>query len=247
MASIRALAGATGILVLTAIAGSPGAVAADLGTVTWNGTTLSNNSLSGAVGDRFTVSNTSGASLGLSNNTGSASTFPGGTNCSNMSGNDCPVLNGSSVTFTVTALGTLQVWQTSLSKGLITIAAGGGGSGGTSSGAASTTSLPPPVYSLSISSGVTCTTSALSAVSGVWVQLPKASECTVPGTRPGATLLGWSTVPDFPVAIAQRQVDRGWGAYELFAADGSMTGVFIPAGGYALVSGSTTLNPVWSR
>ncbi len=245
MASIRALVGATGILVFAAIAGSPGAVAAPLGTVTWNGTTLSNNSLSGAVGDTFTVSNTSGASIGLSNNTGSASS--GGTNCSNMSGNDCPVLNGSSVTFTVTALGTLQVWEGVLSKGTITIAAGGGGSGGTSSGAASSTSLPPPVYSLSISSGVTCTTSALSAVSGVWVQLPKASDCTIPGTRPGATLLGWSTMPDFPVAIAQRQVDRGWGAYELLAADGSMTGVFFPAGGYALVSGSTTLTPVWSR
>jgi hypothetical protein len=56
-----------------------------------------------------------------------------------------------------------------------------------------------------------------------------------------------NSVPHCRVAIAHRQVDRSWGAYELLAADGSMTGVFLPEGGYALVSGSTTLTPVWSR
>jgi len=37
--------------------------------------------------------------------------------------------------------------------------------------------------------------------------------------------------PDFPQAIAQRQTENGWGAYEIFNANGALISVFIPAGG----------------
>jgi hypothetical protein len=59
-------------------------------------------------------------------------------------------------------------------------------------------------------------------------------------------LLGWATSPNFPVEIAKRQVDNGWGAYETFNADGQLTGVFIPAGGATFLSTSGNLFPIWS-
>lgn len=78
--------------------------------------------------------------------------------------------------------------------------------------------------------------------------LPSADECTQTGPKanPSAKLLGWATDPNFPVAIAQRQVNNGWGAYETFNEDGQLTGVFIPAGGATFVSGSNNLYPIWS-
>ena len=59
-------------------------------------------------------------------------------------------------------------------------------------------------------------------------------------------MLGWATSPNFPVEIAKRQVDNGWGAYETFNADGQLTGVFIPAGGATFLSTSGNLFPIWS-
>jgi hypothetical protein len=57
-------------------------------------------------------------------------------------------------------------------------------------------------------------------------------------------LLGWATTVDFPVEIARRQVVNGWGAYETFNPDGSLSSVFIPAGGYALLTNSIRMYPI---
>lgn len=93
-------------------------------------------------------------------------------------------------------------------------------------------------------SGFTCKDgSSVSGYVGQWLALP--TDCTLPA-RSNAKLLGWSTSADFPVAIAQRQVDQGWGAYELTNEAGQLTAVFIPAGHSALVSGGNTLHPIWS-
>jgi hypothetical protein len=112
-----------------------------------------------------------------------------------------------------------------------------------------TNSVPTPeTFELSLipTDGTTCTKTSESGPQGAWMTLPSANDCTPPASKPGATLLGWATSPNFPVDIAQRQVDNGWGAYETFNADGQLTGVFIPAGGATLLSASGNLFPIWS-
>ena len=97
-------------------------------------------------------------------------------------------------------------------------------------------------------SGFECRFGSVEASIGSWIELPAASDCTVTpragDTSEGATLLGWATSADFPVAIAQRQVDNGWGAYETYNDDGQLTSVFIPAGGFTAISGPTNLFPI---
>lgn len=96
-------------------------------------------------------------------------------------------------------------------------------------------------------SGATCKSgSAATGLVGTWLTLPSADDCTST-TRSDAKLLGWSTSKDFPVAIAQRQVDNGWGAYEMTNESGRVTAVFIPAGRATFVSGSNSLYPIWAR
>ena len=87
--------------------------------------------------------------------------------------------------------------------------------------------------------------SSATGYTGDWLALPGQGDCSLP-SKPGATLLGWSTSVDFPVAIAQRQASNGWGTYEQTDADGNVTAVFIPAGWSALVTGNNTLHPIWS-
>jgi hypothetical protein len=133
---------------------------------------------------------------------------------------------------------------------LISIGGGGGGggtnNGGTSSGAAASA---PVEVSLSLdlaTSDASCTGgSSATGVMGTWLTLPGASDCTSQ-TTPDANLLGWVTTADFPVDIAQRQIDNGWGAYELFNEEGRMTAVFIPAGQATFVSGPNSLHPIWA-
>ena len=119
--------------------------------------------------------------------------------------------------------------------------AGGGGS------EPSAVVTPPPTFTLTVTPpvGVTCRTSGESATAGSWVRLPAANDCTSPVATPNAQLLGWATTPDFPAAIAQRQITNGWGAYEIFDASGRITAVFIPAGGAILVSAPGSLFPIW--
>jgi hypothetical protein len=95
--------------------------------------------------------------------------------------------------------------------------------------------------------GTRCANTSQSGVSGGWVTLPGPKDCTPPSNRAGATLLGWATSPNFPVALARRQVDSGWGPYETFTSSGQLTGVFIPAGWSTLLTSSGPLYPIWSR
>jgi len=117
----------------------------------------------------------------------------------------------------------------------------------TESSSSSSGSGSPPLESLMIRTpeGVTCINTSVGGVQGTWITLPSSDDCSA-SAEPKARVLGWATSPDFPVGIAQRQVDNGWGAYELFDDDGRMTAVFIPAGGATLLSGSTNLYPILS-
>jgi len=87
---------------------------------------------------------------------------------------------------------------------------------------------------------------ASTATLGSWKQLPESSEIIGVDENAGKTFLGAATTPDFPVNIAQRQVDNGWGAYETFNEDGDLTSVFIPAGGWMAITNSTRLYAIWS-
>jgi len=94
--------------------------------------------------------------------------------------------------------------------------------------------------------GTTCSNSSQSGTGGTWVTLPGASDCTAPETRSDANLLGWATTPNFPIDIAKRQLDNGWGAYETFDDTGHITSVFIPAGGATFLSAQGNLYPIWA-
>lgn len=110
----------------------------------------------------------------------------------------------------------------------------------------STSTVPATVeFTLEPTGGTVCSTTSETSTTGSWLSLPSANECTPPAATPDARLLGWATTPDFPVAIAQRQVDNGWGAYEIFNDEGQITAVFIPAGGATQVSSAATLYPIW--
>lgn len=108
---------------------------------------------------------------------------------------------------------------------------------------------PAPTFQIALNptDGTTCSTSSESGTSGTWLTLPGATDCSPPATKPNAKLLGWSTTPNFPVAIAQRQIANGWGAYETFNAEGRIASVFIPAGGATVFSGSNSLHAIWSE
>lgn len=96
-----------------------------------------------------------------------------------------------------------------------------------------------PTRTLQFQGDSRCATQEASSLDGQWLQLPSAADCT----RAGHTLLGWSTSAAFPVAVAKAQVDKGWGAI-----DDTFDGVrmiFIPAGGYTLLSGDNNLYEVW--
>lgn len=107
----------------------------------------------------------------------------------------------------------------------------------------SASEAPTETLTLQETPGVSCASGAAAGRKGQWVSVPASSQCLVSGDS-GGQVLGWATIADFPIDIAQRQVTNGWGAYELFDAEGRMTGVFIPAGGSTLLSGSTQLYPI---
>lgn len=106
----------------------------------------------------------------------------------------------------------------------------------------------PVVLELTMPTGMMCAAPNADA-SRTWIQLPSADECedvnSLRSTQP-INLLGWATTPDFPVAIAERQIENGWGAYEIFGDAGHITAVFIPAGGWTQASSNTSLFPIWS-
>lgn len=114
--------------------------------------------------------------------------------------------------------------------------------------ASSTASDGTPMYALQLSAGpeASCSTTELIARRNTWTELPASDACTASEDNADAVLLGWATRSDFPVDIAQRQVDNGWGAYETFNDDGRLTGVFIPAGGATVISAPGRLHGIWS-
>ncbi|MFY9207870.1 MAG: hypothetical protein WAO33_02030, partial [Candidatus Nanopelagicales bacterium] len=81
---------------------------------------------------------------------------------------------------------------------------------------------------------------------GSWLSLPATSEVSGTGENAGKEFLGVATSEDFPVEIAQRQIDNGWGAYEIYADDGSLLSVFIPAGYSVHVTASPRVFAIWS-
>jgi len=87
---------------------------------------------------------------------------------------------------------------------------------------------------------------ASAATVGSWKELPESSEITGVDENAGKTFLGAATTTDFPVDIAQRQVDNAWGPYETFNDNGQITSVFIPAGKSMNISGPTRLYAIWS-
>jgi len=92
-------------------------------------------------------------------------------------------------------------------------------------------------------SGVACASSTVTGSRGQWVTMPGLDDCTVAG-QADARVLGWATRANFPVDIARRQVDNGWGAYEWINDEGKVFGVFIPAGGATFLSNSNRLYPI---
>ena len=121
------------------------------------------------------------------------------------------------------------------------------GSSESSSSASATVPAPTFEIALTPTDGTTCTSSGQSATGGTWLTLPGANDCTPPASKAGATLLGWSTTPNFPVAIAQRQVTNGWGTYETINSAGEITSVFIPAGRATFLSGANSLYAIWNK
>ena len=87
---------------------------------------------------------------------------------------------------------------------------------------------------------------ASTATVGSWKQLPESSAIVGVDENAGKTFLGAATTSNFPVDIAQRQVDNGWGPYETLNEDGDLTSVFIPAGKWMNINGPTRLYAIWS-
>ena len=86
-----------------------------------------------------------------------------------------------------------------------------------------------------------------SATIGSWYQLPASADVVGVGENAGKTFLGVATSEDFPVVIAQRQVDAGWGVYEIYDADGRLASVFIPAGKSLHITAAPRLHAIWSQ
>jgi hypothetical protein len=137
-----------------------------------------------------------------------------------------------------------STYETASSSVTITVVTPGG-----EGGMSSTPTAAPQIFELSLApeDGTVCSKSSEAGTFGTWLALPGANDCTPPAIKPNAKLLGWATSPDFPVAIAKRQVDNGWGAYETFNDSGRLTGVFIPAGKAAFLSGPGKLYTIWSE
>lgn len=108
---------------------------------------------------------------------------------------------------------------------------------------AADSSVVREILSFSNAESLSCSVSSVRGVRGEWVQVPSENQCSVTNNS-GEQLLGWATYVGFPVDIARRQVNNGWGAYEVFHPDGGVRGVFIPRGGFTHLTNSATLYPV---
>ena len=126
------------------------------------------------------------------------------------------------------------------------VASGGAGAGAGGSGSAR--ALPQVVsVDLDLEAAELPASLSQSATIGSWYQLPASADVVGVGENAGKTFLGVATREDFPVAIAQRQVDNGWGAYEIYDADGRLASVFIPAGMSLHLTAVPRLHAIWSQ
>ena len=82
---------------------------------------------------------------------------------------------------------------------------------------------------------------------GSWFSLPASSEVSGTGDNAGKKFLGVATSEDFPVDIAQRQIDNRWGVYEIYGDDGSLKSVFIPAGYSMHITAAPRVFAIWSN
>ena len=82
---------------------------------------------------------------------------------------------------------------------------------------------------------------------GSWFSLPASSEVSGTGENAGKMFLGVATREDFPVDIAQRQIDNRWGVYEIYGDDGSLKSVFIPAGYSMHITAAPRVFAIWSN
>jgi len=125
----------------------------------------------------------------------------------------------------------------------------GTGGGGDDSGSSAPAPAAPAVVDVALDqiTSEVLRTWASTATVGSWKQLPESSEIIGVDENAGKTFLGAATIPNFPVDIAQRQVDNGWGAYEIFNEDGDLTSVFIPAGQWMNINGPTRLYAIWGN
>lgn len=123
-----AVAASAAVCLVASVAPAASA-SANVGTVTWNGTTLSGTSLTGQVGDTFTLQNSgSGGGNNGSVRNGTGSVSVGGTSCTVTGGiPDCPSFASSSITVTIVQAGQVTFWTSAL-QGTITITVAGGGS-----------------------------------------------------------------------------------------------------------------------
>jgi len=67
------------------------------------------------------------------------------------------------------------------------------------------------------------------------------------GDNAGKEFLGVATSADFPVDIAQRQIDNGWGVYKIDGDDGSLKSVFIPADYSMHITAAPRVFAIWSN
>ena len=122
------------------------------------------------------------------------------------------------------------------------VASGGAGAGGGGSAAPQVVSVDPGLEAAELPASW-----SPSATLSSWKQLPASADVVGVGENAGKTFLGVATREDFPVAIAQRQVDNGWGAYEIYDADGRLASVFIPAGKSLHLTAVPRLHAIWNQ
>ena len=127
------IAGAPAALAALALSLPSSAQAAALGTITWNGTSLSQTTLTADVGDTFVVSSSSNVGIQARGPVSS-----GGTSCATPNVACTVSLGGGSKTYTVTGSGNV-LWDNGGTVATLTITSGGGNS---SSGSGSS---PAPV------------------------------------------------------------------------------------------------------
>lgn len=220
---------------------------ADCSTV---GASMVNVTASKWVNDTFQITNNGGTSCTIL-----ATGDSGVTSWVSSNGADSPTQDpttlsaGATLTITMVSTGsaTISLYNNRLYNYHFFVATGGGGGGGPAPSSSQTTA-PTETLTLAVAaSGATCTGGNPSGISGSWLTLPSADQCTQSGptAKADAKLLGWSTSANFPIALAQSQVDKHWGVI-----DETIDGVrmiFIPAGMAVFVSGSNNLFPVWSK